>query len=208
MSPKGAATSCRVRTDSAHHRALEAKPPGRRTAHSRPDSRRVSSSARIATRVVPKGLVTTPSVESRTTRRTPCAAASAMRSAGLAPAACRSPESRRNSDFAPVSAGPSAAGSARSATTWRTPSGTAAGCRETAVTRSPASASARVNGRPMFPVAPVTTIMSNSSGSCGDVVCAPDARSAGLLFVRAYLEVSSWHGGRRAGQTGRGGQAL
>ena len=35
-------------------------------------------------------------------------------------------------------------------------------CRETAVTGSPASVSARTSGRPTFPVAPVTTIMNSS----------------------------------------------
>lgn len=51
------------------------------------------------------------------------------------------------------------AGSARSAWLCRTPSGSGAGCRETAVTCSPAAASIRTSSRPTFPVAPVTTIM-------------------------------------------------
>lgn len=61
--------------------------------------------------------------------------------------ACKPPVSSRNSGSAPASAGLRPAGSARSPTTWRTPSGTAAACRDTAVTRRSASASARVNGR-------------------------------------------------------------
>jgi hypothetical protein len=69
VSPKGAATTCLVRTESAHHRALEANPLGRRTAQSDPDSRSTSSRVRRAIRVGPKGRVATPGEENSTTRR-------------------------------------------------------------------------------------------------------------------------------------------
>ena len=163
-SPNGAATVRSARTRWAQPSVLEANPPGRRIVQSRPDSRTAASN--MTERPVP--VRPRPGPQRGQQHHPPYPAGPghvddlARPVTGDEQEQCVRPVERglegvRLGQIGPVML----AGLVVLAAWWCLMPGSGA-CRETAVTGSPASVSARTSGRPTFPVAPVTTIMNSS----------------------------------------------